>query len=316
MDSLLHFMQTLDRRWIYLVLAITLVVALALGKQTDPIVLPPVQQLYDAVQAAPAGPGQGKIILVGTTFAAGTIGENGNQARAIFRHLMLSHKRFAIIAVSEPQGAALGKAIVGELAKQYGYKYGTDWIDFDYQIGTLAFFKSFPKDIQGTVKVDGMEKKPLAKFPIMHGINTVEDIALHIEITASASVFDWIQIVQPMTNPRLKIGYAPTGVMATEAYPLLDSRQLVGMVPGLKGAADYERLVDEQEQREAASGQLGHPPFDPKQMVTIAGLAAPARTLMFTQNAAHIVIILFILLGNIGMLLARLVGRSSTKEAA
>ncbi len=302
MGEFFRRLQAIDRRWIYLALSAGLIISLLLGKPVTPVVIPPVQQLYDTVNRAPSAPQDGKLILIGMTFSSSTLGESGNQARALLRHLMLTHKRFAIIAISEPQGATLGNAIATELAKQYGYTYGVDWIDFGYQIGTLAFYKSFPKDVPGTVGVDGVEGKPVGTFPIMAKVRTINDIAMHIEVTASASVFDWIQIVQPRTDPRLQIGYACTGVMATEAYPLLDSGQMIGMLPGLKGAADYERLVDELEARTIAAGKIKSTvPAD----LSDIQLYRSARTLMFTQGIAHLIIIAFIILGNLGMLLAR-----------
>ncbi len=307
------WMQAHSRQLIYLALTITLVVALIVGKPVSPIVLPSVQQLYDEIEKAPANPGDHRIILVATTFSASTKGESMNQARAIMRHLMLAHKRFAIISVGEPQGAKLGPAIAADLAKQYGYVYGTDWINFGYQLNTLAFFKAFPQDIPGTIKTDGTLKKPIAGYPIMHGIKTIDDnIALHIEITASASVFDWLQIVQPATNPRLKIGYACTGVMAAEAYPYLDAGQLVGMLPGLKGASDYEKLVDDREAAMVAAGQL-KAAYDPAKSAASL-LPKPARQLMFTQGIAHMVILLLILLGNLGLLFGARAVRTTPKE--
>jgi len=311
---MLHLMQSLDRRWIYLILSIVLIVALIVGKPVKPVVLPSVQSLFDAVEKAPAGPTDGKIILVSTTFANNTIGENGNQARAVFRHLMLRHKRFAVLAVSEPVGAEIGRIIPTSLAKRYGYVYGRDWIDFGYQVGTLAFFKSFPLDIPGNVKVDAVNHKPLDQYEIMRGIKTIQDnVALHIELTASASLFDWMMIVQPMTRPRLKIGYGCTGVMAAEAYPYLDSGQLIGMLPGLKGAADYERLVDELEMRLKPGITADQLSFA---SIPRISLYHSARYLMFAQNAAHIFVILLIILGNLGMFLTKRQAKPVSKEAA
>jgi hypothetical protein len=312
MGSFFQQLQSLDRRWIYLLLSIVLITALIVGKLEKPVVQLPARQLFDAVEASPAGADDDKIILVGTTFSFNTIGESGNQARAILRHLMLTKKRFAVMSV-EPVGAEIGKIITTKLAEEYNYEYGKDWIFFGYQLGTLAFFKSFPQDIPGTVKIDGIQGNPITDFtafPIMRRVKTIKDVDMHIEITASASVFDWLQIVQPVTKPRLKIGYACTGVMAAEAYPYLDSGQMVGMLPGLKGAADYEQLVEEREKdfpevKADASTSLASIPR--------IGLYRTARHLMFAQGSAHVLIILFIILGNIGYFLARRKPRS--KEA-
>jgi len=307
MGSFFDKLQSLDRQWIYLLLSIVLIAALILGKLEKPVVQLPARQLFDAVEASPSGPEGDKIILVATTFSYNTVGESGNQARAILRHLMLAKKRFAVMSV-EPVGSDIGKIITTKLAKEYNYEYGKDWIFFGYQLGTLAFFKSFPQDIPGTVKVDGIQKKPITDFEIMKRVKTIKDVDMHIEITASASVFDWLQVVQPITKPRLKIGYACTGVMAAEAYPYLDSGQMVGMLPGLKGAADYEQLVEEREKdfpEVKADASLASIPR--------IGLYRTARHLMFAQGAAHVLIILFIILGNVGYFLARRKPRS--KEA-
>lgn len=313
MDKLLHTFQTLDRRWIYLVLALVLIVTLLYSRPENPVVLKPTQDFYDVVNSAPAGPGQGKIILVDALYSASTLGENGTQERAVIRHLMLRHLHFATLSVGEPQGAKYGPAIATDLAKRYGYVYGRDWIDFGFQLNTLAFFMSFPRDIPGTVQVDGQLQKPLASFPVMQGIKTIKDVALLSEFTASASVFDWMQYVQSKTKPRLKIGYGCTGVMAAEAYPYLDSGQLFGMMPGLKGAADYEKLVDNAEAKALTAGQIPDPKI-PAVVTSIPSFPAQARILMFTQSAAHLVIILFILFGNLAMLLSRRQAKKSTEQ--
>ena len=67
------------------------------------------------------------------------------------------------------------------------------------------------------------------------------------------------------------------GLVADYA-PYMHSRQLIGMVPGLRGAAGYESLIDMK--------GLG-----------TAGLDA--------QSIAHIVILLLIVLGNVAFVLDR-----------
>lgn len=298
MQRFLLAIQSIDRRWIYVILIVSLVVSLYIGKQTSPIVMEPTQKLYDAVESAPAGPGEGKIILLGLTFSPSTLAESGNQARALVRHLILSNKRFAIIAL-EPNGAILGTAIVQDVTKQYGYRYGEDWISFGYHPGVTGFFTGFPRNIPGTVKKDAIEGKPIGEFPIMRGVQTIDDVSLFVDITASASIFSWITLVQGRYP--LQIGYATTGVMVAEAYPFLDSGQIVGMLPGLKGAADYEMLVDTREEALVTAGTLSQRYDHTQSSVQIA----PARVLMFSQSTAHLVIILFIIIGNVGLLAAR-----------
>jgi len=66
--------------------------------------------------------------------------------------------------------------------------------------------------------------------------------------------------------------------MATSFFPFLNSGQMVGMVAGLKGAAEYEKLIE------------------------IPGRAARG---MDAQSIAHLVMIGFIVLGNIAYFMGR-----------
>lgn len=249
------------------------------------------------------------------TFSAGTMAESGTQARALIRHLMMMKKRFAVVSIAEPQGATYAVQICSDLAKQYGYHYGTDWISFGYQLQTPVFYKSFAHDIPAAIGADGVESKPVASFPIMKGIHNANDLAMFIDVTASDSVWYWVQLVQPATQPRLKIGYACTGIGISEAYPYLDSGQIVGMMPGLKGGADYETLVDNLQLKEYRAGRVARPTFDYAAPVSLK-LPMAGRKLMFVEGPAHLTIILFILFGNIGMLVARARARKAGKEKA
>jgi hypothetical protein len=308
MQTFFQQMQHIDRRWIYLVLAIGLLISLQFGTPVDPVVIPNVQNLYDVVEESPATAADGQLILVGCTFAASTMPENGNQLRAVLRHLMLRKKRFAIIAIAEPQGAVFGADIAGGLAEEYGYEYGKDWISFGYKPGTLAFFTAFVNDIPGNIPKDGLRDEPITGFPIMEGIRTIKDISLVIEDSSTASILSWITIVQG--KYKIKLGYTCTGVMVAEAYPFLDSGQLIGMLPGMKGAADYEKLVDELENQEVKAGRKAKL-YD---STTMPMMKNSARKLMFTQGVAHIIIILFIVLGNVGYFLSRRRRSSAAKE--
>ncbi len=56
-----------------------------------------------------------------------------------------------------------------------------------------------------------------------------------------------------------------TGVMASDYYPYLKSGQILGLIPGVKGAAEYEQLVGVVGQggpRDAVSGD--HPSGNPR----------------------------------------------------
>ena len=82
----------------------------------------------------------------------------------------------------------------------------------------------------------------------------------------------------------MKVGAGLTAVMAPKYYPFLQTGQVSGMMSGMKGAAEYEKLVLEH----GYATELG-----------------TAETGMNSQSMIHILIIVFILLGNIGYFFSR-----------
>ena len=291
--------QQIDRRWVYLSLAIMLILSLNssyIEKPAKPG--SQAQQLYDEIENLP----KDKLVFISVTFASSTLPENGNQMRAVIRHLALKKQPYAIISF-EPQGAKNATIIGQDIAIQYNLEYGKDYIDLGYKPRTLAFIFSFLDNINELFKVDALNNKPLIDYPIMKNIKGLKDsnIGMLIEFTASASLGDWVQFVQPKTNPPLKIGYACTNVMSSDGFPLLDSKQICGMLIGLKGASDYEYLVN---QKETVVTNLR---YNPRSKITNIEqtLSASALKLMTTQSNAHLIIIILILIGNIGYFITR-----------
>jgi hypothetical protein len=80
------------------------------------------------------------------------------------------------------------------------------------------------------------------------------------------------------------MAFGTTAVMAPDAYPYLQAGQIEGMMGGLKGAAEYENLI----------GRLG-----------LGTRGMPA------QSWAHVLVIVFIALGNVGFFVTRRRGREA-----
>jgi len=118
----------------------------------------------------------------------------------------------------------------------------------------------------------------VSQIEMLKGVNSLRQYKLVIDVTPSGTVPIWISYSPKEVN----IIYCPTSVMAAEAYTYLDSGQIKGMVTGAKGAQEYEQLLG------------------------IVGLAS-----RFTNaiSFSHVLIITFILLGNVAMFMNRLAER-------
>jgi len=110
----------------------------------------------------------------------------------------------------------------------------------------------------------------------MANIHNYDDVGLITALSSGSSPL-WF-IVFARTKFGVEVGAGCTAVMAPELYPYLETGQLSGMLGGMKGAAEYEALV---------ADKFGIP-----------GRKRAAEG-MGSQSIAHVVIMAFVVIGNI-----------------
>src|SRR5882762_1730790 len=67
-------------------------------------------------------------------------------------------------------------------------------------------------------------------------------VVMIVNLSGSSATDYWIQFAQGRFHAPLVVGC--TAVMATDYYPYLSSKQILGLIGGMKGAAEYERMID------------------------------------------------------------------------
>ncbi len=268
--NLLRTLQTVDRRVLYALLLLSVTVPFFFNLKINGTVSPATQKLYDTVESIP----EGSFVIFGTDWSAGSRGENGAQTEALMRHVMHHKLRFAILSF-DPQAATLTQKMALKLEKQYGYTEGVNWTNWGFQVQEVLFFKALANDVINTVHVD-IHGTPLQNLPVMQNVTSANDFKLLIDVNPTTSYVNYIQFLQgPFHIPMV---FAPTAVMAPEAFNYMDSGQISGMLNGLAGAIEYEQLL----------GVVGRATKD-------------SPSLSF----AHLLIILLIIMGNVAMVLER-----------
>ena len=226
------------------------------------------------MQNVPAG----KIVILSSVWGPGTRAENEPQFQALTRHLFMAGKKFAVISW-DPIGSELTYDDVNVIAKQFGKTYGKDWVHLGYNPGPIfSVVSGMGKDFKGTFKRD-KNGTDLGKISCLKGVKDHNQIGAVAEITPSSTALSWVAYFNMPYN--VPLVFCPTAVMAAEAYPFLDAGQFSGMLNGVIGAAQYETLVGEGHER------------------TYAAAAS------WALSAAHIFIILLVVIGNLGYLLGK-----------
>ena len=236
---------------------------------------PTTQKLYDTVESIP----EGSFVIFGTDWSAGTRGENGAQTEALLRHVMRHKLRFAILSF-DPQAATLTQDMALRLQKEYGYVEGVNWTNWGYRVQEVLFFKALANDVVNTIKAD-IHGTPIQSLAVMQGVTSASDFKLLINVNPTNTYTYYVQFLQgPFHIPMV---FAPTAVMAPEAFNYVDSGQISGMLNGLSGAIEYEQLL----------GVVGRATKD-------------SNCLSF----AHLLIIFLMIMGNVAMVLERRVKKA------
>jgi hypothetical protein len=267
----------IDRRLVYLGLFLFTLTPLAAKWSLPLTVSEPPKKMQEAIEALPPD----RVVFITSDWDAGTQAENRPQLMAIIRHLLRRKLKFVLMSVGSPTGPQLAQTVAEqaiEKEKLTGqWQYGKDWVNLGYKIANAPWLRSFSRSIQETMKQD-WKNQPISQFPVMQGVDKFGpdgQVSMLIDITGSATIEAWYQYLTPT---KVKLGLACTAVMAPEQYPYLDSGQLSGLLTGMKGAAEYESLIDAKD----------------------FGLAAMAG-----QSFAHLYIFILIVLGNASVVLGR-----------
>lgn len=280
-------LQAIDRRWIFLVVFIVTAWPLLRPVGLPIVVGPPTQKAFDRIAAIP----DGSVVLVAWDFDPGSQAELLPAAEAILHHLFRKDVRMVVMTLW-PGAPTLAENTLDRVSAEYGKAYGTDWVNLGYKPGLDVVVKAMGDDLHDAFPTD-MRGAAIGSLPLTANIHEYDDFDLVIDLAAGNSVEVFVQQAVERNDADLVV--AVTGVMIADFYPYLEAGQIQGLVGALKGAAEYEQLID---MRAIQGGQAG-----------------VATTAMDSQSFAHLAILLFIVLGNLGYFLAGRPGEQSRLKA-
>ena len=119
--------------------------------------------------------------------------------------------------------------------------YGEDFVHLGYIAGDEAAIAGLCRDIHGLLKVD-YHGNPISELPMMNDINDANDFTLVIDFTASADSQFWLN--QAYAPYGTDVAFGLTAVKVPDAYAYYTAGQIFGIIESLKGAAQYEILIN------------------------------------------------------------------------
>ncbi len=260
----------IDRRYIFVLVALGVIIPLVWPLGLAVTTSPPVENVYNEIESLKPG----TPVLISVDYDPSTQPELSPMTTALMRHCV-ARKLPVIVTVLHPGGPGLAVNITEKVAEETGAQRDIDYTLLGYKVGSSAvilslgqdFRISFPRDYYNT---------PLAEIPLMKNVKNYNDVGLAITISGTVMPDFWVAYAHERYGQKVAAGV--TAVMAADYYPFLQTGQLVGLIGGLKGAAEYEKLIDR--------------PDD--------GLKG-----MDAQTIVHLLIVVFIVLGNVAYTFVR-----------
>jgi len=275
--NLLNKFMNLDRRWIYLITAICVIVPFIVPIGLPTYTTPPVKNLYEKIDRT----SDGQAVLLSLDFDASVLPELYPMAITILNHCFCENIKVIIMSLYM-QGVGIAQVALEEAKRKFpDKKEGVDYTFLPFVPGGSIVVLGIGEDIHKTFPTDYYGTS-IDSLPMMKEIRNFDQISLAMSLSGAAVAVTWV--VYANQKYGANVGAGVTAVMAAENYPYLQTGQFIGMLGGLKGAAEYENLVEQNlklKTRKTAS--IG----------------------MDAQSAVHIMMIIFIVLGNIAFFASR-----------
>jgi hypothetical protein len=241
-------MQAIDRRILYMVLVVLVVVGLSI-KVTIPV-KPDVSsaKLYQSFADLP----EGKTILVQSDWTNSTRGENYGHFQAAMRIIMAKKLKFVLFAMADPQAPQVARNALRELNAERvknqlePYELGRDYVDLGYFPNAEGTSVALGNDLKSLWK--GMKTRmpgqtgeiDIFKSPVLANVRKIQDCSMMLIVTASSTSDIAIQRL----SDKVKISCMCTGVSGPGLLPYYQAGQLSGLAIGLKGVYDMEEMMN------------------------------------------------------------------------
>jgi hypothetical protein len=268
------------RRVIYVLVAAAVIVPYLVEVPLPFRPSPWARKLYDQVDRLEPG----SHVMLAFDYAPGSKEELYPMSVALLRHCF-EKDLVPIVMTHWVEGVGLCRVLCEEAAAEAGKAdgeekvSGRDYVFLGFKPGYQNLVLNMGENLKGAFDKD-FYGKPTEEMPALKGVGSLKDVDLVIDVAAGQTVEMWIAYGADRFG--FPLGAGCTAVMAPDLYPFLQSKQLVGFLGGLRGAADYEVLLER---------------------------SGDATRGMQAQSATHLLLIVLLLAANVRFAVARIRGK-------
>ena len=283
----------LDRRFIFLLIALSVLIPLLKpGLVNIPIKTTSNSEIvFEQLNNL----NKGDKVLVSFEYGASTKPEIHPMSIAVLQHLFSKGIKIYTVPLW-PEGLMMAKYALDEViaSNLFNIKEHTDYVSLPYKAGGEIIIRGIATDIRSIFTQD-VNNILLSEIEMMEGINNITDFDFVFDLSAGTpGNAEWVQFACDQYNVPLSSGC--TSIMVTDAIPYVESGQIKGILAGMPGAAEYEQMVFKYLNSLRDSKILNE---------DASIVPGKATSRMSAQSIAHLLMVIFIILGNISYYLTQ-----------
>ena len=283
----------LDRRFIFILIGLSVLIPLLRPNWINiPIKTTSNSRIvFDELNSLKSG----DKVLLSFEYGASTKPEIHPMSVAILQHLFSKGIKVYTVPLW-PEGLMMAKFAIEEVVSSnlFKVKEHVDYVSLPYKAGGEIIIRGIATDLRSIFTQD-INNTLLSEIPMMNGVNNISDFDFVFDLSAGVpGNAEWVQFACDEYNIPLSSGC--TSIMVTDAIPYVESGQIRGILAGMPGAAEYEQMVFEY-----LSTNINNEYLNEK--VSIVPGKATSR--MSAQSIAHLLMVVFIIFGNISYYLTR-----------
>ncbi|MHC4562501.1 MAG: hypothetical protein ACYS8X_06975 [Planctomycetota bacterium] len=201
------------------------------------------KKLYDRIDELEPG----SHVLISFDYDPASEAELYPMSKVLLRHCY-KNGLIPIVMTHWPDGEGMCKKACDETAEEAPRLWnrelvsGQDFVLLGFKPGGADLILNMGEDLRGAFDKD-IYGQPTAGMAALEGVDSLKDIDMAVDLAAGIHVPVWIGYGSDRFG--FPLGAGTTAVIAPKLYTFLQSNQLVGFLGGLRGAADYEKLLEQ-----------------------------------------------------------------------
>ncbi|MCK4871111.1 MAG: hypothetical protein KAS72_00130 [Phycisphaerales bacterium] len=242
-----EFFKNLDRRWVFLMMGFAVIVPILVQVKFTETPTNLARAVFNEFEKLEPG----DKVLLSFDYDPASQGELQPMATLFVRHACEKKLKLYFMALWPLGPQMIDDTVRNVILEEYNERegvtplvYGEDYVNLGFKSGAEGVIKVVVTNMRQLYTTDS-RGTAIDDIPMMDGVKNIRQMDLMANVSAGGGgTKEWVQYAVTPYPDDITLVAGCTGVQAPLLYPYIP-QQLPGLLGAIKGAAEYEALVNE-----------------------------------------------------------------------